>query len=243
MRIVLADGEAHRLPHNLFGVSIHHGERIDVAVADDDITWLETRIRVAGALGDRTGCVHVQIVESLGRGRSGQAGSLSAGIAFHDLSPDFVREFEVINVITGVPFPYDFSGRIDLDQTIICDAFAGDLRRVQVLTANEQGIAVGPSLHVVVQKARAVGVFPNYAVVLCDLDHAVCAGRSHYRLRGSNLGEQIAVGQRARVLQFRTRLRSGPLPGHVSFDIDGIRMPVRGAENEVAGLHARFRDG
>ena len=39
------------------------------------------------------------------------------------------------------------------------------------------------------------GAVPNNAVVLCDLDHAVCAGRSHYRLRGSNLGEQIAVGQ------------------------------------------------
>src|SRR6266850_7529865 len=98
MRIVLADGEAHRLPHDFPGVSVHHGERIDVAVADDDITWLETRIRVARALGDRTGCVHVQIVESLGCGRSGQTGSLSARIAFHDLSPDLVREFEVVDM-------------------------------------------------------------------------------------------------------------------------------------------------
>src|SRR5436853_4159192 len=129
MRIVLADGEAHCLPHDLVGVSIHHGERIDVAVADDDITWLETRIRVAGALGDRTGCVHVQIVESLGCGRSGQTGSLSARIAFHDLSPDFVREFEVVNMIRGLPFPDDFSdGSTSIKQSSvmrlreICDA-------------------------------------------------------------------------------------------------------------------------
>src|SRR5438034_11821622 len=96
MRIVLADGEAHRLPHNLFGVSIHHGERIDVPVADDDITRLETRIRVAGALGDRTGCVHVQIVESLGWRRSVHAGSLFARIAVQYLSPDFVMESEAV---------------------------------------------------------------------------------------------------------------------------------------------------
>src|SRR5262245_26987169 len=118
MRIVLADGEANRLPHDLFGVSIHYGERIDVPVADDDVTGLETRIRMAGALGDRTGGVHVQVVESLDCGRSGQTGSLSARIAFQDLSADLVREFEVINVIRGLPFPCDFSGRIDLDQTI-----------------------------------------------------------------------------------------------------------------------------
>src|SRR2546422_9097634 len=144
MRIVLPDGEAHRLPHDFLAVSVHQCERIDVAVADNDITWFETRIRVPGALRNRAGCVHVKIVESLGCGRSGQAGSLSARISLHYLSPDFVREFEVINVIRGLPFPYNLSRRINLDQTIIRDAFAGDLRRVQVLTANEQRITVGP---------------------------------------------------------------------------------------------------
>src|SRR5437867_463047 len=137
MRIVLPDGEAHRLPHDFLAVSVHQCERIDVAVADNDITWFETRIRVPGALRNRAGCVHVKIVESLGCGRSGQAGSLSARISLHYLSPDFMREFEIIDVIRGLPFPDNLSRRIDFNQTIISDQLTGDLWRIHVLTADK----------------------------------------------------------------------------------------------------------
>src|SRR5215831_7585940 len=121
MRIVLPDGQTHSLPHDLLGIPVHDGKGIDEAVADDDIAGLETGIRVAGAFRNWARRIHVQVVETLSCCRRREAGSRPAGITVHDLRPDFLREFEIIDVIRGLPVPDNLSRRIDFNQTIISD--------------------------------------------------------------------------------------------------------------------------